>query len=603
MLSWLLAVAATVLVPIAMSVRGMDPFRLPKDLLFIAFAIAIAVAGITAWLRRRPDGTVTTLRTVPLLAITAVAWTALATLFSTNRALSRDALLWVSAIAIFAIAVDLGGRTRGVRSIAWPLIPAAINAVIFLLQRFHIWNPMTFTDDIPEHFRHTALLGNPDDVGSLLVAPAIVAVALAVSDRARRLVWGPVAALLLLALVTGRLTSLIACGAALLAMGFLRSRRAGVIATALLLAGGIALVTGYRPMRERTAAIVAAVRARDFAEATSGRVTPFLAAALMAKDHPIFGVGPGCFRWRYFDYKLAAESAHPVLARTWGADFNFGETHNDHLQTLAETGILGYAIFVAALVVLAASSRRPQEAEAGQDVPVRLLALPLALGIGILCLGHFPLHLAASTVVIVYVAAFCVSRGQHAEITARPAIRARIDTLLRPRFIPASLAAAILIVTIIGGALITWRVAWQPWQCNVMKKAIDARTSLVYEIADNRFRTSATAHENLAALEPCLAATPADVGTYMLVAANDRLLGRFDEAAAMYRRALQYDRRPELYYNLGLTELELRQRGPAVADLIIAVRFSRQYMADLPPDVQSEITDALRRQYPYLVGT
>src|SRR5258708_23775315 len=222
----MLAAATTLLVPIVMSLRGQDPFRLPKDLLLLTFAIAIATAAIVVWLRsNKAEHRSGAVRTVPLIAIGSVCWMALASLFSTNQALSHRAILWAAAIAVFACAVDLGGRTRGTLVIAWPLIPAGINTVIFLLQRFHIWNPMTFPADLPDHMRYTALLGNPDDLGGLLLAPALVAVALVLCDRRRRALWIPTTILLLAAVATGRLTALLAFGTGLLVMGFVRSRK------------------------------------------------------------------------------------------------------------------------------------------------------------------------------------------------------------------------------------------------------------------------------------------------------------------------------------------------------------------------------------------
>jgi len=606
-LPWTLSVAATLLVPVVMSLRGQDPFRLPKDLLFLTFAIGIAAAALGAWLRGQAgERQASSIRTVPLIAVAAVTWTALASLFSTNHALSNRTILWVAAVAVFACAVDLGGRARGTLAIAWPLLPAAVNAAIFLLQRFHVWNPMTFPSDVPDHIRYTALLGNPDDVGSLLVAPALVAIALVLCDRARRALWIPTAALLLLAIATGRLTSLIACGTGLLVMGFVRSRRVGAMAATLLVVAGIALIVGDSPLRARIAGIATALRTHDYPEATAGRATPFLSAAMMARDHPLFGVGPGCFRWRYFDYKLAAERAHPSLAKAWGADYNFGEAHNDHLQTLAEAGVPGYGLFVLAIVVLAASSRRKRDNEQKDEIPrdglVRTLALPLAVAIGVLCLAHFPLHLAASTVVIIYIATLCVAWGEHAEVKASATMKERVAALIRPRRLPAPLVTTGLIVAVLAATFLAWRMAWQPWQCNVTMKEIQARTSRTYDVVVDPFRASRYARANLTALDLCLKAAPDDVALYMLAAANDRLIGRFDDAATMYRKALQYDRRPELYYNLGLMELALNQRQAAVADLLTAVCFSRTYIRDLPADVQNEINDALRRQYPYLAG-
>ncbi len=607
-LPWMLAVAATLLVPIVMSLRGQDPFRLPKDLLVLAIAIAIAAAAIVIWLRSTTRNQQSrAVRTVPLIAIGSVGWTALAALFSTNHALSNRAILWVAAVAVFACAVDIGGGARSTLVIAWPLIPAAINAVIFLLQRFHVWNPMTFPADLPDHMRYTALLGNPDDVGGLLMAPALVAVALALCDRRRRALWIPTAVLLLAAVATGRLTSLLACGAGLLVMGFVRSRKVGAIATALLVIGGIALVVGDPPTRARATSIANALRAHDYAEATSGRITAFVSASMMAMDHPLFGVGPGCFRWAYFEYKVAAERAHPSLAKAWSADYNFGEAHNDHLQTLAESGLPGYALFVAALVILAASSRRKATREndddAERDTLVRTLALPTSMSVGILCLAHFPLHLAASTLTIIYIATLCVAWGAHAEVKVPPALNECLAAIIRTRRMPATLSVAAVIVVVIGAALLIRRIALQRWQCNLTEKEIQTRTSLTYDSVADPIQTSRNAHDNLAALEPCLDAAPNNIALYMLAAANQRLIGRDADAAAMYRRALRYDRRPELYYNLGVVELQLHQRDAAIADLLTAVSFSRAYLRDLPADVQAEVSDALRRQYPYLAGT
>jgi len=156
---------------------------------------------------------------------------------------------------------------------------------------------------------------------------------------------------------------------------------------------------------------------------------------------------------------------------------------------------------------------------------------------------------------------------------------------------------------VIAAAFLINRIALQPWQCNLTEKEIQTRTSLTYDNVADPMQTSRNAHENLAALEPCLDAAPHNIALYMLAAANQRLIGREADAATMYRRALQYDRRPELYYNLGVVELQLHQRDAAIADLLTAVSFSRAYLHDLPVDVQAEVSDALRRQFPYLGGS
>jgi len=574
--AWWLIVSAVVIVPLFVSLRGNETFRTPKDSLFLAFGLVAGVFVIARGIKPR--------RTAPLLALAALAWTVIATIASENRTISIRTLVWVAAAAAFVIAVDTFGRKRSPLVIAFPLIPAAINALLFLLQRFHLWNPMRFPDSVPDQFRFTALIGNPDDVGSFLVAPAVIAVALVLSDRGRRALWTPLSILLVAALLTGRVTPVLALGAAMLTIGFLRSRRGGIIATAAVIVIGIVLVTGYGPLRERAESIMSNVRAHDYASATSGRITPSLAAAEMAKQHPLFGVGPGCFGFEYFPYKLAVEQAHPHLRKAYSSSFSYGETHDDYLQTLAETGIVGLAILLAAIVVLARSSRRTEvdddEEPSLRDEIRRTTALPLAVGVAVLCLAHFPLHLAASTIVLLYAGTLCVA-------WADPAAEPRTITQPWLRYAGAGAAA-------IAALLLIQHFAWSHFTCNERKSGLIAATRDVVEVIVDRGRAANLAHDNLAAIDGCLTADPTDVDFYMLAAANQHALGRDGEAVAMYRSALSWERRPEIYYSVGMLELRMNRRAEAMADLRSAAEFNRSFIDDLPPQVRDEINASLR---------
>ena len=564
--AWWLIVSAVVVVPLFVSLRGSEAFRTPKESLFIAIGLVLAVfVAARGAIARTP---------LTLLALAAVVWTAVATIFSANRAISVRTFVWVVAAAAFVVAVDVFGRKRSPLVIAVPLIPAAINAVMFLLQRFHVWNPMRFPDEVPDQFRYTALIGNPDDVGSFLVVPAMVAIALAVVDRRRRALWVPVSALIVAGLATGRLTSLIAVGGGLLAIGFLRSRRAAAIASVAVVVGGIALVIGYAPMRERWQTIVSGIRAHDYAAASSGRVTPFIAAAEMAKDHPLTGVGPGCFGFEYFPYKVAVERSHPHLRATYSTNFNYGEAHNEYLQTVAEEGLIGLAIFIAAIVILARTSRR-----AADDDIVRTLGLPLAVAIAILCLAHFPLHLAAPTIVLLYVATLCISRTSEEPepLPFAPALRYAIAGVV-----------AIVAVALIDG------FAWPRFVCNERKSGLIASTHNAAEVFVDKITVATVARSNLAAIDKCVTADPTDVDFYMLAAANQNVLGRSDDALATYRSALAWDRRPEIYYEIGMLELRMNRRAEAMADLRNAAQFSTKLLEDLPAEVRKEISASIR---------
>ena len=91
-----------------------------------------------------------------------------------------------------------------------------------------------------------------------------------------------------------------------------------------------------------------------------------------------------------------------------------------------------------------------------------------------------------------------------------------------------------------------------------------------------------------------------DIDYLMMRAANDRVLGNYEEARATYQEALRYDRRPELYYELGTTDLQLGRRDEGLDALYQAVLFSRNYLQSLSPDVVSELKARLQREAPYL---
>ncbi len=595
--SWFIIIAALIIVPIFVGTDGKDGFRQPKDVLFIAAAILLVIAGALATFCKvaaHEDGH--RLRTVPVIALAVVSWSAITTLFSANHPLSLNALVWVAAAAAFAIAVDITGRTRSAAAMAWCLMPALINAAVFLLQRFHVWNPITFPPDVPEHFTYTALVGNPDDVSSFLVVPAIVAVALALSQGKHRWLWTIATAPLLLAVATGQLTGIIACAAALIVMGFMRSRRLGLGLAAATLVAGFVLVVGYAPIRQRVMNVSASIKRHDYAEAFSGRVTPFLAAANMAVRHPIFGVGPGAFRWEFFPYKLEVERAHPRLARAYASAFNFGEVHDEYLQSVAETGVVGGFLLVIALFTIARSSFRGTD-ESDRDALVRTLALPLGVALAVLFMAQFPLHVSAPLLMLIFVSALCVSWGPAAEMPS-PAGVGRAISAGMPRWA----AAVMTIAAVVLGLVVFERMCYWPYVCNVRKNDLFEKTMIMAQTG-GKYRLAPIARSNLQALDRCIQGNPLDIDLYLLKGANCRALGLNEEAARTYETALKYDRRPEIYYSLGSVELNLKRRPEALQHLLLAVRFSRQYLEDLPTDVQAELTRTLQRDFPYLAGT
>jgi len=340
------------------------------------------------------------------IALGAVTWTAITTLTSTQKTLSLETLLWVGCCcAFFLISVALSEpRPLGVVAIA--LVPALINATVAILQRLGIWNPFRFPDDLPARLRITGYLGNPNDVGGYLMLPCLAAIVLSVVHRGVARAMYAVAALLIVAgmAATETVTSVVALGAALFALILmLPHRRAVRIGAMAVMAIGIVIALQL-PVAMRVREKVSEIASGRFGTATSGRTQAFLAAWAMFVDHPLVGVGPGCFGYWYLPYNMLLSGRHPEFLLT---SAKFGDVHNDHLQLLATTGVLGYALLLAALWRLGAYSFGA-EGDRRQRF-VRLFAAPAAVGIATLTLGQFPMELAAPASSILYFAALVVA--------------------------------------------------------------------------------------------------------------------------------------------------------------------------------------------------
>ena len=163
----------------------------------------------------------------------------------------------------------------------------------------------------------------------------------------------------------------------------------------------------------------------------------------------------------------------------------------------------------------------------------------------------------------------------------------------------ARVAASLLIVA--GAAAALDCLCIKPYRCNLIEQRGEARTSADWEITlqtNHPWRAMVGARRSLDLITPCLDDCSANVGMLMLAGANYRILHRYDEAAEAYRRALRYDRRPEIYFNLGQTEVAAGQREQAVADLVMAGRSGgyTNYIDD--PLIQAEVERRLAAIHP-----
>lgn len=125
-------------------------------------------------------------------------------------------------------------------------------------------------------------------------------------------------------------------------------------------------------------------------------------------------------------------------------------------------------------------------------------------------------------------------------------------------------------------AVALYHLCWIPYRCNREVKAVQRSTDAALNAPP--MDAPSVAHRNLLRLDRCLRQRATDIRVLMLAAANYQILNRPADAIAAYERALRIDKRPEIYFELGLTQLRVGDRSSALANLTKAARFAQQYM-------------------------
>ncbi len=138
-------------------------------------------------------------------------------------------------------------------------------------------------------------------------------------------------------------------------------------------------------------------------------------------------------------------------------------------------------------------------------------------------------------------------------------------------------------------ALALYREAWLPHHANRVLFDVDQRT----EAARNggAYRAAPAARDNLARLQTVEAVGRTDVVYHMLYATNARILQRWDEALLHYDAALAIDRRPEIYFQRGMMQVESGNADAAIPDLVKAVRFQIIYLDEIQGSLRKRVSD------------
>lgn len=417
---WLIALtllgAGIVLIPIFYTGGAVDTFRLPKEMAFRAEAIALALTGVfaaTAAHTRWRDVLKTLPRREWLLLGAIALWCIVTTLTSSNRPLSEGSLVTVAAALVVYIATRVIARTLPMPVLFAVFAGAFANAIVVTLQELHIWNPFVFPPEITGHGQSVGLLGNANDVGTLLAGPAVVALIAAVAVRGwQRVMYGAAAAVLFTGVAMSQTrTAMIAFAAGTIIAALLRPWRQSIAVAVLLI---IFAAVAFRPstgIGAHFAKLATAARQRDYPTLFSERAVPFLSAIEMLRANPVVGVGPGAFKYHFMFTRLALEQRYPP-SWTRGWPMNFGETHNDHLQVAAETGLPGYVLLFAAVAYLAIPARRRRDDAAPrtrEQTVGHAIRAPLAATFFVIAMAQFPLQLAAPRLMFLTLGAIAIS--------------------------------------------------------------------------------------------------------------------------------------------------------------------------------------------------
>jgi O-antigen ligase len=126
------------------------------------------------------------------------------------------------------------------------------------------------------------------------------------------------------------------------------------------------------------------------------------------KDYPVFGTGPETFALSYFKYKPAEHN----LTSEW--DFVYNKAHNEYLNYLANTGILGLLSYL--ILILSAVLMMAREIKKTKDEKEKFITLGLLSGyIGFLTTNIFGFSVAVTSFLFFIYPAIAFSFKNQAE--------------------------------------------------------------------------------------------------------------------------------------------------------------------------------------------
>lgn len=147
--------------------------------------------------------------------------------------------------------------------------------------------------------------------------------------------------------------------------------------------------------------------------------------------------------------------------------------------------------------------------------------------------------------------------------------------------------AIVAMVTMAATGLAVYRVCVIPFRDNMIMRDVEERMAIVENV--DSYRAMMLARLNLADLDRVAHSRRLDPAWYVFYGANCEILGRWQDAADVYTRALDIDQRPEIYFYRGLVMLHLGQIDRAAADMVLAVRFNPFFIDQISGDLRTRV--------------
>lgn len=379
-------------VPLAWCRFVADEYILPEVAL-LSMALLLAAAGAALSGRGRETLDLSTPLDRPLAAVV-LAWT-LAAAFSIDRRYSAFGTyggytygVWqlASCALLFALAAACASEEAR-RMVLKSALGAAMLASAYAVVQAAGLDPLLPANELPAG-RAVSTLGNPVFLGAYLTVWFPVAVHWALGEKTDRAFGLAAAALIgagLLASVS-RGAWLASAAGALLYLGLTGRLRAPRWSASRWLAAALAAAAAG-------AWTTRALLRRSALNLSFGaeRLEIWKSAWRIFLRHPWLGAGPDAFEQ---GLRLTRTEE---LVRQMGQGYRLGHAHNDLLQALATTGLVGLAAYLWLLVSAAAAARRACAAEPGRGRNAALAAGLAALLINLqLNIASLPAYVSAA---------------------------------------------------------------------------------------------------------------------------------------------------------------------------------------------------------------